>query len=105
MRQKNSRDYARKSEPQSLGDAVKGMMKAYRLENRYAAASAVSSWERIMGKPIANRTTKVFISKGILYAQVESAALKHELNASKSRILTLFQQEFGSEIIREVRII
>ncbi len=89
----------------SIGDAFKKMLKSYHIDKKYVAERAVGRWAELMGEPIARRTEKVFYFKGVLYAKIDSAPLKHELHMGRDKILTLFQKEFGEELIREVRII
>lgn len=92
----------RKSDITPLGDAIDALLKAYRLKDRYQDAGVVISWEKIMGKAIANYTERTFIKNGTFFIEITSAPLKNELAMSKQRIIKLLNEEAGKEIIEEI---
>jgi predicted nucleic acid-binding Zn ribbon protein len=85
-----------------VGDAIKELLKQYHIDTKFDEASVVASWERLVGKPIAKRTKKVFIRNHVLFVELTSPSLKHDLSYSKSNILELFQKEFGKDVIKEI---
>lgn len=89
----------------SVGEAINKLFETYKTKGRFDEAQLVASWERLLGKTIANRTSKLYIKNNVLFVQISSAPLKHELNMSKQKILDLFQQEFGKSIVQEIIII
>lgn len=92
----------RKNEPTDLGSAIKEMLKAFKIEDRFHESNLVNSWEKVMGTPIAKRTSKLYIRDKKLYVYLTSAPLKHELSMSRDKILVLLAKEFGNSIINEV---
>ena len=92
----------RKSEPSPIGDAIKEMLKAFRIEDKFDETNLINQWEKVMGTPIAKRTSKVYIHNKKLYVYLNSAPLKHELSMSRDRILVLLTKEFGKPIVNEV---
>ena len=92
----------RSSEPQQLGNAISSMLKSFRIEDKFQETNLINSWENIMGKAIANRTTKIYISNKKLFVHLNSAPLKHELNMSKDKLLVLIVGEIGAPVINEV---
>ena len=85
-----------------MGDAIKELLKQYHIETKFDEANVVTSWERLVGKPIARRTKKVFVRNHVLFVELASPSLKHDLNYSKTHILELFQKEFGKDLIKEI---
>jgi predicted nucleic acid-binding Zn ribbon protein len=85
-----------------VGDAIKELLKQYHIEAKFDEANVIASWERLVGKPIAKRTKKVFVKNHVLFVELTSPSLKHDLNYSKANILELFQKEFGKELIKEI---
>jgi predicted nucleic acid-binding Zn ribbon protein len=85
-----------------VGDAIKALLKQYHIDTKFDEASVVGSWERLVGKPIAKRTKKVFLRNHVLFVELTSPSLKHDLSYSKSNILELFQKEFGKDVIKEI---
>ena len=95
----------KKDDIKKIKGAFQHMLHEYKLDSRYTATVIKASWEKIMGKPIANRTSQIFLKNGKLRIKVTSAPLKHELNMSKSKILELLEKEFGKGVVREIHFI
>ena len=92
----------RKSNTSTVGEAIKDLLNVYRLQSKFDEARLIESWEQLMGKSIAARTTRLFIKDKKLFVQVNSAPLKNELNLSKSKIIEIFEEEIGKDIIQQV---
>lgn len=81
---------------------MQAALKSYRLDFKYNYARIINSWEELMGKTIACRTTRLFISKRKLYVEVNSAPLKNELILSKHKIIEIIEDNIGKDIIEDV---
>jgi predicted nucleic acid-binding Zn ribbon protein len=81
-----------------LGDAIQELLKTYRIKSKFDEANLVQSWERLVGKPVAKRTKKVYVRNKVLFVELDSAAMKQDLNLHKAQILELFTREFGNVI-------
>jgi len=92
----------RKSNLSTVSESIQELLKAYRIERKFDATQLTSSWEKLMGEPIAKRTNKLFVKNRTLFVELNSAALKHELNLSKSKIMTIFEEEFGRKLIDDI---
>jgi predicted nucleic acid-binding Zn ribbon protein len=90
---------------QHIGQAIQELLKSYHLKSKFDEASVVASWERIVGKPVAKRTKKVFVRNKVLFIELDSPSMKHDLNLHKGQIIELFQKEFGTDVIKEIFII
>jgi predicted nucleic acid-binding Zn ribbon protein len=91
-----------KDEFKHVGQAIQDLLKSYHLKSKFDEANLVSSWERLVGKPVAKRTRKVFIRNRVLFVELESPTMKHDLNFHKDQIVAVFQKEFGPDIIKEI---
>jgi predicted nucleic acid-binding Zn ribbon protein len=87
---------------QHIGQAIQELLKSYHIKSKFDEASVVASWERIVGKPVAKRTKKVFIRNKVLFIELDSPSMKHDLNLHKGQIIELFQKEFSSDVIKEI---
>jgi predicted nucleic acid-binding Zn ribbon protein len=85
-----------------ISDAIQDLLKSYRLKSKFDEANLVSSWERLVGKPVAKRTKKVFIRDKVLFVELDSPAMKHDLNLHKKDIVAVFTKEFGPDVIKEI---
>ncbi|MFD2513961.1 DUF721 domain-containing protein [Pontibacter locisalis] len=92
----------RKADIQPIGDSLKALMKAYRLDGKLGEVQLVQNWEKIMGKPIAMKTQQLYFKDGKLFVRLTSAPLKHELNMSKSKVIELLNIEAGSDVVKDV---
>ncbi len=99
---KNNLYSARKSDTTTFGESMRELLQVYQLNAKYEQTRLINSWERLMGEPIAKRTDKLFINNQKLYVKLNSAALKQELNMSKTKILAIFLREFGEVVIEDV---
>lgn len=92
----------RKSNLSTVGESLNELLKAYRIQGKFDATRLTSSWERLMGVPIARRTKRVFVKDKKLFVELSSAPLKHELSLSKRTILDIFDQEFGQKMVDDI---
>lgn len=92
----------RKADVQPIGESIKGLLKAYRLQGKLNEVDLVQRWEEIMGKPIALKTKELYFKDQKLFVRLTSAPLKHELNMSKSKVVELLNRAMGDEVVKEV---
>ena len=92
----------RKADIQPIGESLKALMQAYRLDGKLSEVQLVQNWEKIMGKPIALKTQQLYFKDGKLFVKLTSAPLKHELNMSKSKVVDLLNRAMGDEVVKEV---
>jgi predicted nucleic acid-binding Zn ribbon protein len=92
----------KKNDFQSVGQAIRDMLNTYRLTNKYDEANIIESWERMVGKPIASRTKKVFIKNTVLFVEFDSPTMRHDFSLHKKEVLDLFSKEFGSGVVTEI---
>jgi predicted nucleic acid-binding Zn ribbon protein len=92
----------KKNDFQSVGQAIRDMLNTYRLTNKYDEANIIESWERLVGKPIASRTKKVFIKNTVLFVEFDSPTMRHDFSLHKKEVLDLFLKEFGNGVVTEI---
>jgi predicted nucleic acid-binding Zn ribbon protein len=100
MRKKNSGDSS-----QPIGQAIRELLNTYRLDSKFDETNLVTSWERMVGKPISKRTKKVSLRNNILYVEFDSPSMKQDFMLNKNEVLGLFHREFGPEIIKDIVIL
>ena len=92
----------KKNEFQSVGQAIRDLLNTYRISNKYDEATIIDSWERLVGKPIANRTKKVSIRNKVLFVEFDSPTMRHDFSLHKAEVLEIFRKEFGRDVITEI---
>ena len=85
-----------------IGDAIQELLKTYHIKSKFDEANLVQSWERLVGKPVAKRTRKVQVRNKVLFVELDSPGMKHDLTLHKVQILELFKREFGEGVISEL---
>ena len=92
----------KKNEFQSVGQAIRDLLNSYRLSSKYDEANIIESWERLVGKPIANRTKKIYIRNKVLFVEFDSPTMRHDFSLHKIEVLEVFRKEFGDGVITEI---
>ncbi len=87
---------------QHIGQAIQQLLNRYHIKSRFDEANLISSWERMVGKPVAKRTKKLYMRNQVLFVELDSPAMKNDLSLHKNKIIEVFQKEFGSDVIKEI---
>ena|SRR6478735_603971 len=99
---KPERDFRRKKDSLSIGDAIEHWMDQLRVRGKYKETFIIQNWEKIMGTPIAKRTTNLYIRNKKLYVHLSSAPLKSELNQSKHKVVELLNKAAEDKVLEDV---
>lgn len=86
----------------SLAEALKLLLREYKLQGQLDETHLRGVWEEMMGKTIATYTSSIQVRKNVLYLTILSAPLKHELSFAKEKICRLVNERMGKEYIRDV---
>jgi hypothetical protein len=86
----------------SLKQAIDEMLKNPALQNKFLQHKLIASWEKVMGKTVANRTTKILFRDKKLFVYLTSASLRQELVNEREKIMNLLNEEAGTKIIEEI---
>jgi len=99
---KKPKDSFRTSQTTPLKNALNELLNVYKLKGKTEESHIITSWRRLMGNAIANRTTKIYIYENKIYIQINSAPLKNELMMAKSKIIEIISQEIEDDRITDV---
>jgi hypothetical protein len=92
----------RKADTYSLKEAIDVLLDTYRIRVKFDETQIVQSWGEIMGLPIAEKTTQIYLKDKILYVRIISAPLRNELQMSKNKIVFLLNQKFQYDVIKDI---
>lgn len=87
---------------QKLGDAIKEMLKLYRLDEKIDEHLIIRSWEKVVGPMIARHTTDIYISNKKLVVTIDSAPLRQELLYARNKIIQDLNAMVGSNVAEEL---
>ena len=92
----------RRSEIHSLGSAIKSFLKESKFDRKLAEVDAVSSWELIIGRPIARATTSIYIKNETLYVHLNSSIVRNELFMMRNDIIRAVNNHSGREVVKAI---
>ena len=84
-------------------EIVQEILKKYRLEDHLEETRVIETWGKVVGPMIANHTSGLWIRDKILHVNVDSAALRQELQYRKETLLKLLNKSSEREVIRDIR--
>jgi len=85
-----------------ISEVIKQFLAKSRLRDGVRAARIEEVWEKIMGKTIAQHTTRIQIIQQKLFIETPIAPLKQELMYQKPQIISRVNEAFGESVISEV---
>lgn len=92
----------RRSNTQKLSDVLKTYIQENKLNKKLTEVELITSWEKVVGKTIANYTESLKINNGVLFLKTSSPALRSELLMMKEQLRLRLNEEAGEEIIRDI---
>ena len=94
----------KKSNDQTLKEVISDLLNAYKLKGKMNEVRLIDSWEKVLGKMIANHTKKLSIKDKKLVVKLDSSVLRHELSFEKEKIIMLLNDEVGERVIEEIKL-
>ncbi len=92
----------RKSKTQKLGDVLKEYVDANRIGSKLNELDLVDSWEKVMGRPIAKATSKIYIRNRTLFVHLTSSIIRNELFMMRERLRDALNEQVGVTVIDQV---
>ena len=92
----------RKSESQSLGDILKSYIQENKLQGKMNEIDLISSWELVVGKPLAKYTRNLHINNHILFVETSSSIVRNELLLRKEEIQNRLNEIVGTQLVHKI---
>ena len=92
----------RLSNESSIGDILKEIIEANKLDKGLNQISVVDAWKNLMGNGVNNYTRNVLLKGSTLYVELTSAVLREELSYGKDKIIKMINEELGREVVKDV---
>lgn len=92
----------RLSNENSIADILKEIIQTNNLEKGLNQISVADAWKNLMGNGVNNYTKDVILKGSTLYVQLTSSVLREELSYGKQKIISMINDELGSEIVKDV---
>jgi hypothetical protein len=92
----------RRSKTLTLAEVISDYKKEMKIDGKLREVALVGSWEKIAGRAVASRTTRIYVKEGILHVHLKSSVIRSELLMMKESIRSRLNDEAGSEIITDI---
>ncbi|HOB83989.1 MAG TPA: DUF721 domain-containing protein [Bacteroidales bacterium] len=92
----------RRSKTISLAEAIQDYVREMNLEKGLNETALISSWEEIVGKAIASRTSKIYIKDQVLYVHLKSSVVRNELLMLRQALKEKLNARSGTEVIKDI---
>ncbi len=92
----------RRSKTQSLSEVIGEYVSEMKIGRKLKEVSVVDSWETIVGRVIASKTTSVRFSNGKLHVQIKSSVIRNELMMLRESLRAKLNEVAGEEIVKEI---
>ncbi len=92
----------RKANDKTMKQAIEQMLNVYKIKRRFDETAIIATWPDIVGKPVANRTSEIFINNKKLFLRIESSVVKNELMIIRSQIMEKINTEAGDTLVEEI---
>jgi len=81
---------------------MKDYLREMNLEGKLSEIGLINSWEEIVGKAIASRTSKIYIKDHVLYVHLSSSVVRNELLMLREALRAKLNEKAGKEMIRDI---
>lgn len=92
----------RRTNDQSLKDAIKHLLNAYKLKGKILETRLLGSWENLVGDTVAKYTDDLYIKDRKLYIKVSNATIRQELLYSKDELLRQLNVFAGENALDDI---
>ncbi|MFT3795655.1 DUF721 domain-containing protein [Flavobacterium sp.] len=92
----------RRANDSPIGDVLKEIISANKLQPGIDAVSVADAWKNLMGNGVNTYTRNIALKGNTLYVELTSAVLREELSYGKHKIIQMINEELGREVVKEV---
>jgi predicted nucleic acid-binding Zn ribbon protein len=92
----------RRSETLNISEIIEALIRKQGLGPKLAENRLVNSWPELVGKTVAMRTRRIYISKRILYVHLESSIVRNELMLVSDELLRRLNETAGMNVIDKI---
>ena len=89
---------------ESLGLAIQKLFKDLGIENKVVETQAITSWNKVVGKRIAEISQAVKIENNILFVKVLHSSWRNELLYQKKAIIDRLNKTIGKRVVEDIRL-
>lgn len=88
----------------SIADLLASYLREEGLETPLMQKRLIDSWDKVVGKIVANYTGKKFIKNQTLFVKILNPALRQDLTMMRSQLVKRLNSAVGAVVIMDVKI-
>lgn len=88
---------------QSIQTLLPDFLRRQGLESPLRQRILLTSWEEVVGEPIARYTSERFIKNQTLYVKVHNPALRADLSMGRSLLVKRLNERAGAQVIVDIK--
>ena len=92
----------RRSKTQKIDELIRQVLSESKLDGKLKEYQLVNSWEKVIGKTVANATTDIYIRNRKLFVQVRSSVIRNELLIIREGLVKALNREVNANIIDDL---
>lgn len=92
----------RRSQTLTISDIISSLLKDQGLEEKLCQNRLMNSWEKIMGKTISKYTRSMYIKDRILFVNISSPVVKHEVSMLRDDLVKRLNDQAGKKVIDKI---
>tara|TARA_B110000438_G_C15624974_1_gene568269 strand:+ start:317 stop:616 length:300 start_codon:yes stop_codon:yes gene_type:complete len=96
--------YKRDKNEEKLDDVVKRLIKSYGYSSKFNEYEVVEAFNKIMGPVIMKKVSNAYVFDKKLVLKLTSAPLRQELSMEKSKLISMINDELGSDFLKDILI-
>lgn len=85
-----------------ISEIIQEILNKSNLKGRLDETTISKKWEEVVGRPMAQYTKNVYVSKGILYVNVTSSVVRNELMMSRTTLIEQLNAITGNKTITDI---
>ncbi|MBE6299295.1 MAG: DUF721 domain-containing protein [Bacteroidales bacterium] len=85
-----------------ISEIIQEILNKSNLKGRLDETTISQKWEEVVGRPMAQYTKNVYVSKGILYVNVTSSVVRNELMMSRTTLIEQLNAITGNKTITDI---
>lgn len=94
----------KREKPKKINTILELFLQQNGLKAKFVEAQVITNWEQFVGKPISNRTDRLYIHNKVLCVSTQSSAVKSQLSMMKLAVLEMIAQKYGKGVVVDLRI-
>ena len=92
----------RKKNTELLSDVIHQVLKEQHLDKPLNEKRLIAAWPLVLGASIMNYTSEIYIKNRVLYVNLSSSVLRHDLFMSHEEIKNSLNKQVGAEVIVDI---